>query len=108
MSSVPVQFLIYVMPLPSCSNKPVFFPLDHCSEVQVGVTITFNVSALNLCNPSVATLSAIVVSSGINGMTSGNLTVSTANSSIGYMRFTWTPQVNQIGSQQLCVVAYTR
>ena len=108
MSSVPVQFLIYVLPQPSCSNKPVFFPLTRCLEVQVGVSVSFNLSVLNLCNPSVATLSAIIVSSGITGMTNGNLTVSTANSSVAYVRFTWTPQASQVGSQQLCTVAYTR
>lgn len=108
MSSVPVQFLIYVMPQPACSKKPVVLPLTSCVEVQVGVSVSFNLSALNLCNTSVATLSAIIVSSGLAGMTNGNLTMSATNSSIGYMRFTWTPQASQIGSQQLCVVAYTR
>lgn len=74
----------------------------------MGVSVSFNLSALNLCNSSVATLTAIVVSSGIAGMSNGNLTMSSTNSSIGYMRFTWTPQASQIGSQQLCIVAYTR
>ena len=108
MSSVPVQFLIYVMPQPACSKKPVVFPLTRCLEVQVGVSISFNLSALNLCDTSVATLSAIVISSGIAGMSNGNLTTSPTNSSIGYMGFTWIPQVSQVGSQQLCIVAYTR
>ncbi|CAF3845585.1 unnamed protein product [Rotaria sordida] len=50
---------------------------------------------MNLCNPSVATLTDIVVSSGITSMTHGNLTQSSTNSSIYYMTFTWTPQTNQ-------------
>jgi hypothetical protein len=108
MSSVPVQFLIYVLPQPSCSNKPIIFPLDGCLEVQVGVSVSFNISAINLCAPNVATLSTIIVTSGIIGMTNGNLMTSTTNSSISYITFTWTPQTNQVGSQQLCTIAYTR
>ncbi|CAF3339738.1 unnamed protein product [Rotaria sp. Silwood2] len=107
MSSVPVQFLIYAQSQPACSLKPIIIPLDRCLEVQVGVSIRFNLSALNLCNQNVATLTDIVVSSGITGMTHINLTHSSTNSSIYYMKFTWTPQANQIGSQQLCTVAYT-
>ena len=108
MSSVPVQFLIYVLPQPTCSIKPIIFPLSGCLEVQVGVSLSFNISAMNLCNPNVSTLSSIIVSSGITGMTNGYLTNSTTNSSISYITFMWTPQPNQVGSQQLCTVAYTR
>ncbi len=108
MSSVPVQFLIYVLPQPTCSNKPIIFPLSGCLEVQVGVSVSFNISAINLCNSTWITLSTIIVSSGITGMTNGNLINSTTNASISYITFTWTPQANQVGSQQLCTVAYTR
>ena len=108
MSSVPVQFLIYVLPQSSCSIKPIIFPLSGCLEVRVGVSVSFNIAAINLCDPNVATLSSIIVSSGITGMTNGYLTNSTTNSSISYITFTWTPQANQVGSQQLCTVAYTR
>ncbi|CAF4485428.1 unnamed protein product, partial [Rotaria sp. Silwood2] len=87
--------------------EPLIIPLDRCLEVQVGVSISFNLSAINLCTPSVATLTDIVVASGITGMTHGNLIHSSTNSSIYYITFTWTPQTNQIGSQQLCTVAYT-
>ncbi|CAF0883750.1 unnamed protein product [Rotaria sordida] len=108
MSSVPVQFLIYVQSQPVCSTEPIIIPPDRCLEVQVGISISFNLSAMNLCNPSVATLTDIVVSSGITSMTHGNLTQSSTNSSIYYKTFTWTPQTNQVGSQQLCTTAYTR
>jgi hypothetical protein len=107
MSSVPVQLLIYVMPEPTCSNPPIIFPLDRCLEVQVGVTISFGLYAMNMCSPSVSKLAAIVISTGINGMVNGNLTNSPTNSSLSYVNFTWTPQANQIGSQQLCTIAYT-
>ncbi|CAF3864382.1 unnamed protein product, partial [Rotaria sp. Silwood1] len=108
MSSVPVQFLIYVQSQPACSKEPIIILLDRCLEVQVGISISFNLSAINLCNQSVATLIDIAVSNGITGMTHDNLIQSSTNSSIYYMTFTWTPQTNQIGSQQLCTIAYTR
>ncbi len=108
MSSVPVQFLIYVLPQPACSNAPILLPLTGCLEVEVGVSVTFNVSAMNLCNSSVAVVTTILVSSGITGMIASNLTNSTTNSSLSYVKFTWTPQANQVGSQELCVIAYTR
>ncbi len=108
MSSVPVQFLIYVLPQPSCSNAPIILPVSGCLEVQVGASVTFNISAENLCNPSVATLADILVSSGITGMTKGNLISWQSNSSFSYVTFTWTPQPNQVGLQQLCTIAYTR
>ncbi len=108
MSSVPVQFLIYVLPQPSCSQAPIILPVSGCLEVRVGVSVSFNLSAQNLCNTSVATFADIVVSSGITGMTKGNLTSWLSNSSFSYVTFTWTPQANQVGSQQLCIIAYTR
>ena len=108
MSSVPVQFLIYILPRPNCSVLPVIFPLTGCLEVQVGVSLSFNISAINLCKSIWITLSTIIVSSGITGMTNGDLINSTTNSSISYVTFSWTPQADQIGSQQLCTVAYTR
>jgi hypothetical protein len=108
MSSVPVQFLIYVLPTPNCSIAPIIFPVNGCLEVQVGVSMSFNLFAMNLCNQTIANLTDIVVSSGINGMTITNLTSSPTNSSLSYVTFTWTPQANQVGSQQLCTIAYTR
>lgn len=107
MSSVPVQMLIYVLPQPSCSKSPIIFPLNGCLEKQVGITITFDLYVMNLCDPSVSNITTILVTAGINGMTAGNLTRSPTNSSLSYVRYTWTPQTNQIGSQQMCTVAYT-
>ena len=52
MSSVPVQFLIYVMDTPDCGLAPIIFPLSRCFDVQVGVSISFNISAMTLCDPN--------------------------------------------------------
>ena len=108
MSSVPVQMLIYVQPEPSCLSKPIIFPLDSCLEVQVGDSIRFNISIMNLCTATTIQIADLVVSSDITGMSRGNLTKPPTNISLSYVSFTWTPHVNQIGSQQLCVLAYTR
>ncbi|CAF1988984.1 unnamed protein product [Rotaria magnacalcarata] len=106
MSSVPVQILIYVQPEPKCSSAPLIFPLDRCLEVQIGISINFNLSMMNLCNETLSTLADIVVSSDITGMTRDNLTNS-PNASISFVTFAWTPQTNQIGYQKLCIIAFT-
>jgi hypothetical protein len=108
MSSVPVQFLIYVLPESTCSDAPTIIPLSGCLEVQLGVSMSFNISVLNLCNPNITNIADIVVSQGITGMEVGNLTQLPTNVSLSYETFTWTPQANQIGSQELCMIAYTR
>ncbi|CAF5201135.1 unnamed protein product, partial [Rotaria magnacalcarata] len=107
MSSVPVQMLIYVQPEPTCSYNPTIFPLQQCLEVQANVSITFNISAKNQCIPSIDTLADILVSMNITGMSRSNLTSVSANSSVSYVVFNWTPQMDQIGYQQLCVIAIT-
>jgi hypothetical protein len=108
MSSVPVQFLIYVMAQPACGLAPVILPLKVCLDAQVGVSISFNMSAMTLCNPNVSNVDSIFVATGIAGMNVNNVTSSLANESVSYVTFTWTPLASQLGSQQLCVIAYTR
>jgi hypothetical protein len=107
MSSVPVQFLIYVMPLPTCFNPPIIIPLSGCLEVTVNVSKSFNISALNSCNSNISNITEIVVLSGIDGMEVSNLTEVVTNPSLYFVTFTWTPQQNQTGLQQLCIVALT-
>lgn len=107
MSSVPVQFLIYVMPEPACSQMPVIIPLGVCLEVTVGIPISFNLSALNLCNYTVVDMADIVLSEQITGITTNNMMMSPTNASLAYITITWTPQANQIGPQRLCAIAFT-
>lgn len=107
MSSVPVQFLIYVMPQPTCGLAPIIVPPSMCLDVQVNTSISFDIYAETLCDPTISDIGTIVVISGIAGMTVSNITTSPTNSSISYVTFTWMPQMNQLGSQQLCVAAYT-
>ena len=108
MSSVPVQFLIYVLPQPACSKAPLILPIDGCLEVQVGVVVIFRLYTMNLCNRTVANLTDILISDGIDGMSVSNLTSVPTNVSLSYVTLTWTPRANQVGFQELCVVAFTR
>ena len=108
MSSVSVQFLIYVQDPPRCSTPPTVLPLAMCLEFQVGVAKSFNVSALNTCNPRDASVGDILPSQSIAGLSNGVIRDATGNGTIAYVTYTWTPEMNQVGNQELCFVAYTR
>ncbi|CAM4890519.1 unnamed protein product [Rotaria socialis] len=60
MSSIPVQFLIYVMPALTCTSSPIILPVTGCLEFQIGVSASFNLSAINLCNSSTVGIADIV------------------------------------------------
>ena len=107
MSSIPVQFLIFVDFSPGCSPPPVFKPFTGCSEASVGVPKNFTIYALLLCDSYWYYIKDISVTDGIDGMTSGSTSMSTSNSSLYYKKFTWTPSASQIGPQELCMIAYT-
>ena len=83
-------------------------PISGCLEVQVGVAVTFRLYAMNFCNRTVANLTDIIISNGINGMSANNHTSVLTNLSLSYVTLTWTPRANQVGFQELCVVAFTR
>ena len=106
MSSVPVQFLIYVLPEPTCPKPPIIIPLTGCLEVTVGVLKSFPLYVMNPCNSSITDIVDIIVSNPIDGMNDGNLTDSPTNESLSYMPYTWTPKANQVGPQQMCATAY--
>ena len=108
MSSVPTQFLIYVLPPSNCATPPMIIPLTDCLEVEVNVSITFTLYAMNYCNRSKTIITDIISTVGIMGMTVSNLANSTTNTSLVFITLTWTPQSNQIGPQQFCAVAYNR
>ena len=107
MSSVPVQFLIYVAPQPICALKPVIIPVNGCMEVTVGVSISFNITVINSCDPAVSDLADLILTNDLPGLQNDHLTRSPTNDSVAYMTFYWTPDLSQIGPQQLCMVAYT-
>lgn len=107
MSSVPVQFLIYVMPQPTCSLAPVIVPVNGCMEITVNVAISFNITVINNCDPNVSDLADLILYNAPYNIQNDPLTDSPTNDSIAYMTFYWTPDSTEIGPQQLCMVAYT-
>ena len=108
MSSVPVQFLIYVLPIPNCSLVPIIIPLTDCLEVQVNVPTTFTLYVMNYCDPTDAIITDLIPTTDITGLQISNLVNSTTNTSLSYVTLTWMPQINQTGPHQFCTVAYTR
>lgn len=108
MSSVPVQFLIYVLANLSCYEVPVILPFNDCLEVQVGTSINLTLYVLNHCNTTNSRIVDMYVSMEISGVNISRLFNSTTNASLSYITLHWTPQSNQIGSQQFCAAAYTK
>ena len=108
MSSVPIQFLIYVLPPPSCSILPFVIPLTGCLDVLVNVPVTYTIYAMNYCNRTRTIITDLITTFHISGMTVSSLSNSTTNASLVLVTLTWTPQPNQIGPQQVCAVAYNK
>lgn len=108
MSSVPVQFLIYVLANVTCSQEPVILPLTGCLEVQIGVTTNYTLFVMNYCNRTKVQIIDVSPTMNIPGMNISQIFNSTTNSSLSYVNLQWTPQLNQIGFQQFCAMAYNR
>lgn len=107
MSSVPVQFLIHILPLPLCPVPTDFSVSSRCFDAQLGVPMNFTIQIINNCDPDDANISTIIVSQSIPGVTAGALTQA-ADRTYAWVDYSWTPQSNQLGSQQFCVIAFTR
>ena len=78
MSSVAVQFLIYVL-TPNCLNFTCYYSLTGCLEVQVNVPITFTLYAMNYCNKTKSVITDLLPTADINGIQVSNLVNSTTN-----------------------------
>jgi hypothetical protein len=109
LSSVPLQFLIYVYAVPNCTLKPLLisdFNSDVCQGAQVGVNFTMTLTVINRCGSGrtisdIATLSfPIVIKSA--------LVQNATNTSLWSMEITWVPTASQVGSQVICAVAVDR
>jgi hypothetical protein len=108
MSSVPVQFLINVKNVSSCSRRPLLTgpvsQIGGCIGIQVGQLYVIELTAENFCSNStnitdIATLSFPIV----------NKTPIVRNTTtLWSVTLTWTPTASAIGSQILCAVAIDR
>lgn len=102
MSSVPVQFLIYVYRPKNCSVPDLSSP-STCVGVQVGIPYAFNLTAINNCAAS-SNISSIALQA-FAGVVRGSLTQVTPNRTVYRMAITYTPLASQLGLQILCGVA---
>ncbi|UJR07628.1 hypothetical protein I4U23_011917 [Adineta vaga] len=105
LSSVPVQFLVYVISASSCSALPeiIGLPLEQsCMPIRVGQTLISQLKAQNNCGPNVTIVDISTLS--FAGMIASNITKE--NSTIYYKTLTWTPTIAQLGYQLMCAMAF--
>ncbi|CAF0902230.1 unnamed protein product, partial [Didymodactylos carnosus] len=110
LSSVPVQFFIYVCGNASCMNSPDIIgdPIEGaCIGVQVNVTYITTLYAVNSCGSSV-TITNIVTQSSVTGLVNRALTHVAINTTLWSQVVTWTPTSPQVGTQIFCVQAINR
>ncbi|CAF1046129.1 unnamed protein product [Adineta steineri] len=104
LSSVPVQFLVHVVALPTCTTPPeiVGIPTEQsCTNVIVNQTYTSEIFAINNCAPSVTIVDVATLS--FAGMIKSDL--GQLNSTVYYNNLTWTPTSDQLGYQVMCAMA---
>ena len=107
LSAVPVQFLVNVVGPPACATPPEIIgipPENSCTPVTIGQKFTTQLIAINRCDVNV-TITDISTFSFI-GMSASSLY--TLNASTFYKNLTWTPNINQLGYQQMCAMALDR
>lgn len=102
LSTVPVQFLIYVYRPKNCSVPTVTSP-STCVGVRVGVPYTFNLTAINNCGAS-SNISDIAIQ-GFPGISRGPLVQVTPNRTVYTMRVTYNATISQVGLQMMCATA---
>ncbi|CAF1461203.1 unnamed protein product [Adineta ricciae] len=107
MSSIPIQFLIYVSPIPKCTKPPLLLPIVDCLEVNINVPINLTLYAFNSCNNTKIIIGDISSTINTAGVQMSDVINSTTNTSLVYVIITWTPQIKHIGLQYFCTIAYT-
>jgi hypothetical protein len=105
LSSVPIQFLLYIVDTPACPLQPTIDSiLSACTAVQVGVQFTFKLEITKGCS---GTTIVDLFTMPPLFMDKGNLArVGTTN--VWKISETWTPTTAQLGSQVYCAVAVDR
>jgi hypothetical protein len=109
LSTVPLQFLIYVYAVPNCTMKPLLTAdvnSSICHGVQVGVNFAMTLTAIDRCGggrlmSDIATLSFPIL---IKSALVQNVT----NTSLWSITVTWIPTATEVGSQVFCAVASDR
>ncbi|CAF1148511.1 unnamed protein product [Didymodactylos carnosus] len=104
MSSVPLQFLIYVYATPACPSRPEITGLPvngSCIPVQVGQPFETQLVAVIGCINTTITDIALLAFSGL--IKSDDVTQLSTNTYS--VNISWTPSSSQLGSQVLCGIA---
>ncbi|CAF2074366.1 unnamed protein product [Rotaria magnacalcarata] len=103
MSSVPTQFLIYVLPTPTCPIPPVIVPASDCFEILAGIPTDIQLLVVNNCDPTVADISDVIMSKTLPGLDMTDMAALPTNDSLILVEFNFTSQSNQIGPQTFCL-----
>ncbi|CAF3224069.1 unnamed protein product [Rotaria socialis] len=103
MSSAPAQFLIYVLPTPTCPIPPVIMPATDCFEILAGIPTDIQLLVVNNCNPTVADISDVIMSKTLSGLDMTDMAALPTNDSLILVEFNFTSQSNQIGPQTFCL-----
>ena len=109
MSSVPIQFLVYVYAVASCTFKPLLISDrndDDCQAAVVGVDMVMRFTVVNQCGSGRTILDIGTLSFPI--IFKSPLVQNMTNTSLWSMTITWRPTTGQVGSQVLCAVASDR
>ncbi|CAM4899250.1 unnamed protein product [Rotaria socialis] len=106
MSSVPIQFLVYVYAATNCTIKPLLLSdmaSGDCLGAEVGVSVVMHFTAVNLCGSDREIIDIAILS--FPTIIKSAVVQSPTNASIWSMEMTWIPSAMQVGSQVLCAVA---
>lgn len=104
-SSVPVQFLIYIVGTTACAVKPIInSSLSQCSIVQVGVQFNFTLIIRQGCSST--TVKDVLTMPPLY-MYKGPIIAESTNTSWTVSE-TWIPTSLQLGSQVFCAIATDR
>ncbi|CAF1329040.1 unnamed protein product [Adineta steineri] len=102
LSSVPIQFLIQIIALPTCYSKPIITSNASTNTIiPVGVSYTFTLTIKSGC-PDVSIVDYFRAPP-LN-MRKSNITFNGINN-VSSVTETWTPSSDQIGSQTYCSIA---
>ncbi|CAF1955958.1 unnamed protein product [Rotaria magnacalcarata] len=82
MSSVPTQFLIYVLPTPTCPIPPVIVPASDCFEILAGIPTDIQLLVVNNCDPTVADISDVIMSKTLPGLDMTDMAALPTNDSL--------------------------
>ncbi|CAF1134511.1 unnamed protein product [Didymodactylos carnosus] len=102
LSSIPLQFLIYVYQSGNCSILPTIVSTQSCVDVQAMVPYSQTLSAQVGCNFNNIT---DFVSTSPTGMLKSDVYKNSLQSNTYSINLTWTPAINQVGTQIFCTAA---